>query len=258
MSTFRDYPTENYAAYEQQPTGTTSTVNVGKEERNLSTIGGLALLTFALMRPRSGGLLLAPIGANLLYRGLTGQSLLYRLLGTNRAVHNETAGISVPNRQGIRVEHSITINRPVEQLYRFWRDLSNLPQFMHHLESVTVESPTRSHWKVKGPAGMSIEWDAEIINDDENRVIGWRSLENPVVDHAGSVRFRPAPDNQGTQVDVNMEYLPLGGSLGAAIARLFGEAPERQIRDDLHRLKQQMEVGEIATTEGQPSGRSNS
>lgn len=255
MIEIEDRRTDSVTNQVSNQKGTTSSINVGRNERRFSVAGGAVLLVAALMRPKKLGLVLGPVAANLLYRGLMGHSLVYRLLGKNRAVHDTRAAISVPHEQGIRVRHSITIGRPVGEVYAFWRDFSNLPRFMRHLESIDVQGKTRSHWRVKGPAGSSIEWDAEIVNEEPDRVIGWRSLENPYVDHAGSVRFSTAPNAQGTEIDVEMEYAPLAGHLGAAVAALFGESPERQVWDDLHRLKQYLEVGEIATTEGQPSGR---
>jgi uncharacterized membrane protein len=233
----------------------TTSINLAKDERDVSTIIGIALLTLVLMRPKKFALLLAPTGVMFLYRGLKGRSMLYSLIGRNTAVHNGLTSVSVPHRQGFHVTRSITIDRPVEEVYAFWRDFTNLPRFMHYLESVTVQTPERSHWRVKGPAGVSIEWDAEIINDEANRVIGWRSLENPYVDHAGAVRFKPAPNGQGTEVKVQLEYAPLGGRAGTAVAGLFGKLPDRQLLNDLRQLKQYLEVVEVARIDGQPSGR---
>src|SRR5690606_3110338 len=223
---------------------TTSTINVPSTERTISTLGGLAMVVIGLVKRGRVGAILGLIGGNLVYRGLSGVSLVQKLLDKNRAVHNERAAISVPHQQGIRVEESITINRPVEDVYAFWRDFTNLPRFMQHLNSVDVLGESRSHWKVNGPANMTVEWDAEIINDEANRVIGWRTLQNPYVDHAGSVRFKSTPDNRATEVQVTMEYAPLSGAVGAAVARLFGSAPDQQIRSDLERLKQYLETGE--------------
>ncbi|MGH8057376.1 MAG: SRPBCC family protein, partial [Candidatus Entotheonellia bacterium] len=125
---------------------------------------------------------------------------------------------------------------------------------MQHLKAVTKLSDTRSHWVAKGPAGTSVEWDAEIINDQANEWIAWRSLPNADVDHAGSVHFRRAPGGRGTEVKVEMEYRPPAGRVGAAIASLFGTEPSQQMEQDLHHLKQWIEAGEIATTYGQPVG----
>jgi uncharacterized membrane protein len=250
----------DYMSYEQRldksrEEGQVETsVNIQPTERKLSTFGGAALLLAGLARRRRSGLGLAAMGVSMLMRGITGVSALYKLIGRNTAVHSEKAAISVPHQQGIRVVESITINRPVEEIYSFWRDFSNLPRVIPHLESVKVLSDTRSHWKVKGPAGMNVAWDAEIVNEEPNTVIGWRSMKNPYVDHAGSVRFNPAPANQSTEVQVEMEYLVVGGPAGAAIARLFGDAPQQQVSSALSKLKQHFEVGEVATSSGQSSG----
>ena len=148
------------------------------------------------------------------------------------------------------VHKTMTINRPVEDVYRFWRDLSNLPRCMQHLESVTPLGNGRSHWIAKGPAGMRVEWDAEIINEEENRVIGWRSLEHADVVSAGSVNFREC--DGGTELVVRLQYSPPAGRMGALIARLFGEEPSQQIQEDLHRVKQCLETGAGAEAGDQP------
>jgi uncharacterized membrane protein len=155
----------------------------------------------------------------------------------------------------IHVKGSITVNRPPADVYRFWRDLGNLPGFMRHLESVEVTGPGRSHWTARGPAGLAVEWDAETVEDIENRRIAWRSLEGAGVANAGSVQFVPAPGDRGTEVSVELSCRPPAGRLGAAIARLLGEAPEQQVLEDLRRLKRLVETGELPSTEGQPSGR---
>jgi uncharacterized membrane protein len=126
---------------------------------------------------------------------------------------------------------------------------------MKHLESVKVTGGDRSHWVAKGPAGTSVEWDAEVYNEKENELIAWRSLEGSQVDNAGSVHFESAAGGRGTIVRVVLKYDPPAGKLGAVVARLFGESPAQQIDEDLRRFKQLMETGETATTEGQPSGR---
>jgi len=149
----------------------------------------------------------------------------------------------------------VTINRPPEDLYRFWRNFENLPRFMRHLESVSETGAGRSHWVAKAPAGSTVEWDAEIYNEKEGEMIAWRTLEGADVASAGSVHFEEAPGGRGTLMRVVLKYDPPAGKLGAIIARLFGENPEQQIAEDLGRFKQLMETGEVATTEGQPSAR---
>jgi uncharacterized membrane protein len=156
---------------------------------------------------------------------------------------------------GIRLQHAITIDRPARELYDFWRDFTNLPQIMDHLESVEVLDGNRSHWKVKGPAGSTVEWDAEITEDRPGELIAWRSLEGADVDNVGSVRFVPAANDRGTVVRIDLAYDPPAGRVGATIAKLFGRGPGQEIRSDLRPFKQLMETGEITTTRGQPSGR---
>ncbi len=155
----------------------------------------------------------------------------------------------------IKVEKTITINKPPEDLYNFWRNLENLPTFTKNLKSIKVIDEKHSHWIANAPLGMSVKWDAEIILDRENYLIGWASSVNADIDNAGFVRFKPATGGHGTEVKVVMEYNILGGAITSAIAKLLGEEPENQIGEDLHRFKQFMETGEIATTEGQSSDR---
>lgn len=228
--------------------------NVGTAERWASIIGGGALTLYGLKRGELDGTLLALLGGALLYRGVTGHSYLYGALSIDTTGRSKRPLVSVPYNQGIRVEKAVTINRSPEELYRFWHNFENLPCFMHHLKAVTKLSDKQSHWVAKGPAGTSVEWDADIINDQENEWIAWRSLPNADVDHAGSVHFRRAPGGRGTEVKVEMEYRPPAGSVSAAVASIFGEEPSQQMEEDLHRLKQWMEAGEIATTYGQPGG----
>jgi len=166
--------------------------------------------------------------------------------------HREPAGgkrVSGP----VEVHQAITINRPAEELYRYWRDFRNLPRIMSHLESVQVEGNGRSHWKAKAPAGMTIEWDAEVTEDRPNERIAWRSVGGHM-DNDGSVRFVPAPGGRGTEVHVTMHYDPPGGALGRWAARLLGESPEQQVYDDLRHFKQVMETGEVVLSEGSFDG----
>ena len=163
------------------------------------------------------------------------------------AVARARPAVSVPHGQGTKVEKSVTVGRPPGDLYRFWRDFENLPHFMEHLESVKTLDGTRSHWKVKGPAGSAVEWDAEIINDQEDRLIAWRSLDNADVGNAGSVRFAPIDGGRATEVKVTLEYDPPAGALGVAFARLFGEEPAQQVEEDLRRFKEFVESRESLT-----------
>src|SRR3954447_16474280 len=135
-----------------------------------------------------------------------------------------------------------TINGSPEALYEAWRDVSRLPEFMDHLEAVTSTGDRRSHWVAKGPAGMTVEWDAEITEEEPGRRIAWRSVEGADVDNSGVVEFRPAPGDRGTEIHVTLEYSPPGGALGSVVAKLFGEEPAQQVSDGLRRFKQLMET----------------
>jgi len=151
--------------------------------------------------------------------------------------------------QGIHAKGTCIVNRPLEEVYNFWRNLQNLPRFMKHLESVEDLGDGRSHWVAKGPGGMKVEWDAKIVAEVPGEVITWRSLENSDVDNAGAVRFEQAAGGRGTIVKVNLEYNPIGGVVGATVAKIFGEEPSQQLDDDLRRFKQVLEVGEVVVSD---------
>ena len=152
-------------------------------------------------------------------------------------------------KQGIHAKASCIVNREPEEVYTFWRSFENFPRFMRHVESVQDRGDGRYHWVVKGPAGTTVEWDAMIVADDPGTVITWRSLEDADVDNAGAVRFERAPGGRGTIVKVNLEYNPVGGVLGATVAKLFGEEPSQQLDDDLRRFKQVLEIGEVVVSD---------
>ena len=149
----------------------------------------------------------------------------------------------------LRTKRSVTINRPVAEVYAFWRDFEKLPQFMRHLESVNVMGDGRSHWVAKAPAGRTVEWDAEITEERENELIAWRSLGGADIYNAGSVHFHPAPGNRGTEVRLELDYDPPMGKLGSKIAMLFREEPGQQAQDDLRHFKQVMETGDIVLSD---------
>ncbi len=172
-----------------------------------------------------------------------------------------------PAVRGIKVNETITIAKPPAQVYEFWRDFRNLPRFMDHLESVEVIDDTRSRWRARAPAGGSVAWDAEIVDDRPHERISWRSVEDADVQNAGSVSFRPAPGGRGTEIHVDFRYDPPAGKLGAAVATLFGEEPGHSVKSDLRRLKQVLETGDVVRSDAsihsgmhsaQPSGNAKS
>jgi uncharacterized membrane protein len=155
----------------------------------------------------------------------------------------------------VHFSKTISVNKPVEEVYRFWRDFEGFPRFMAHLEEVQVIDDLRSHWIASGPGGRTVEWDAEIIDDVPNERLAWRSMEDADIDNAGVVRFEKAPGGRGTIIRVETHYRPPAGAAGRIVAQLFGEEPQMQIDGDLRRFKQIVETGEITTTIGQPAGK---
>jgi len=205
--------------------------NVASAERIASGIAGAALAGYAISKKRdAGGAILALAGGYLLFRGISGHCVGYDALKIGTA--DSATGAVIPHGQGIKVEKVFTIDKPADELFDFWRNFENLPRFMAHLNSVTVQDDTHSHWIAKAPFGKTVEWDAEIINEEPGRMIAWKSTGEPDVPNAGSVWFKPVPGDRGTEVRISLEYNPPAGVLGASVAKLFGEEPSQQINDD--------------------------
>ena len=201
---------------------------------------GAVLLFVGASRRRSPlGVGLALTAAPLLYRGFTGH-----WPGVSNGDHDNTKNALSGNR-GVHVRESIRLEVPVADVYRFWRRLDNLPQFMKHLDRVTETSDGKSHWVTSGPAGLAFEWDAEIINEIENKLLAWRSLPGSDVVTAGSVSFDSVRGGQSTQVSVNLQYAPPAGKAGALVASLFGREPSQTVREDLRQFRQLLEAGEV-------------
>ncbi len=219
--------------------------NVGEFERYASAAAGVAMVVSGLARGKLGGWVLAALGGSLLYRGASGHCTMYQQLGID--THRSKPSTSVPAKRGVKVEKSLTINQPVEMLYAFWRDLSNLPTVMTHLQSVEQFDEKRSRWVAEAPLGQTVHWDAEIINERENEMIAWRSVGDNQGDTAGSVHFKPIGHERGTAVTVSLKYDPPAGKLGVGLAYLFGDNADKQIDEDLRRFKQMMEAGELPT-----------
>jgi uncharacterized membrane protein len=232
--------------------------NVGDPERVASVALGAALIVYGLRRRDRMGLAAALAGGAFMRRGATGHCPVYDALGVSTGDADSVLArdrsdltgraATVNARKAIKIEHSVIVLRPRAELYAFWRDFTNLPQFMEHLVAVRVDSPARSHWTVKVPGGKTVEWEAEIVNDVPDEIVAWKSVGDPDVANAGAVNFSDAPGDRGTVVKVTLDYEPPGGKFGAVLARLFGEDPDRQVREDLRRFKQLMETGEITTS----------
>jgi uncharacterized membrane protein len=238
---------------------TNTQTNVGKPERVASAVGGGALIAYGLKRGGATGVILSLLGGSLALRGVTGHCQLYDALDIDTSGEGNLR--SLKNRQtsswlsgNVEVNKSVTINKPVNELFQFWRNFENLPLFMQHLESVEAKDNLYSHWKAKAPLGYTVEWDAEITNEVENSLIEWKSLENADIPNSGRVEFRPTAD-RGTEVNVHLTYQAPAGRIGSLVAKIFGEEPSQQVAEDLRRFKRLMEAGMNLKVEGQPSGR---
>jgi uncharacterized membrane protein len=148
-----------------------------------------------------------------------------------------------------KVVKTIIVNRSPEEAYGFWHNLENLPKFMTYLESVGKTGDRRTHWRAKGPAGTTVEWDAETLVDEPNRAIAWRSVEGSKFENAGSVKFEKAPGNRGTLVRVEMDYAPSGGTVASTVGKILGTDIGQRINHDLRNFKQMLELGEVTQSD---------
>jgi uncharacterized membrane protein len=208
-------------------------------ERWVSVAAATAVMAYGFSRRSVQGVALAAVAAT---------PFAYRSLSGRWPFENGDTRAALSGRRGIHVRESARLERPVSDVYAFWRQLENLPRVFTHLEQVTELGNGRSHWVARGPADLGVEWDAEIINEVENKVIGWRSLPDSDIVTAGSVNFTPVRGGRATDIAVHLQYEPPAGRAGALLARIFGRAPSQTIREDLRRLKWVMEAGEIPRT----------
>lgn len=218
----------------------------GSERTALGVLGG-ALMVSGLGQSGVSRLVLLGLGGSLGYMAARGRNPLATALKVDQ------------NDQGeVQVREATTIAKPVDTIYGQWRDLPNLPRIMSHLERVEVLDGRRSRWTAKAPAPMNeVSWEAEITADEPGRRLAWCSLPGSGIENSGEVLFRPAPGDRGTEVIVRLTYRPPGGSFGAVAARLLGEEPAQQLRDDLMRFKREQELGYNPTINGQTSGRAD-
>lgn len=241
--------------------GASAHENVGSSERAVSSlIGGALIATGAALALKRGsygtGLGLAGVGAALIHRGATGHCSVYQAMEVNTA--DRSGATQSTTARMLHVEKAVSINKSPEELYSFWHNFENLGRIMPHLERVEDLGGGRSRWAAKAPPvpgfGSSVEWTAQITEDEPNRLIAWKSEPGSSVDTAGRVEFRPAPVDRGTEVHVSFDYHPPAGVVGAMVAKLFGQEPNQQVAQDLKRFKALMETGEMPSTEGQPRG----
>ena len=185
---------------------------------------GAGLATYGYFRGGLAGLLYTAIGGGLLARATT-----------NREIASLVRGDGVP------VTKTIRIAAPVDQVFAYWRNLENFPQWMTHVREVRYVGGDRYRWTVDGPAGAPVSWESELLNVVENREMTWRSVEGSQVEHTGRVRFEP--DGDGTRVHVQLRYSPPGGAIGHVVAKAFGTDPKSAMDEDLQRLKSLVETG---------------
>lgn len=193
-------------------------------QRALAGATGIGLAASGYTRGGFGGLVMSLLGGGLVVR----------------AMANEELG-SVVSGAPIAVDKTTRIEAPVDQVYAYWRNLENFPQWMEHVREVRYIGGDRFHWTVDGPAGASVEWDSELLDVHENQEMAWRSVAGSSVDNSGRVRFEP--EGEATRVHVHMHYAPPGGVLGHAVAKAFGVDPRSQMDDDLQRMKSLIEAG---------------
>ena len=235
-----DAATENGGLEE----GRSFRINVSVPERWVSAALGGALIAYGIRKRSWTGGLLALAGGNLLLRGALGRSLVYRAFGMDTSKAFGKLAKAAATGERFTVEKSITLSAPASEAFRFWRNFENLPRVMRHLKSVRAIDERRSHWVAAAPAGLDIEWDAEITDESQDRKIAWRSLENAEIENKGVVLFEPVQDGNATELRVYLEYAPPAGKAGKAFAKLFGKDPAKMVDEDLRRFKSLIESGE--------------
>jgi uncharacterized membrane protein len=223
--------------------------NVGEQERWVSLGGGVALALAGLRRGGLSGMVLGALGGMLMYRGASGHCSVYDRMGYDTSTGQRA---SLLTQRELHVSTSVIVDRPRDELYRFWRNFENLPRFMQHILEVTKHDDRRSHWVARSPLGMRVEWDSEVTEDVPNERIRWRATEDSEVQHHGEVRFREATGGRGTEIDVDMSYRPPGGALGATVGRFLNGLTRYEMQADVRRFKQLMEAGEIPTGQRAP------
>jgi uncharacterized membrane protein len=195
-------------------------------QRALAGAGGAALAMYGYIRGGLRGMVMCALGGTLVARATANQELGQALRG-----------------HGILVEKSIFVDAPVEQVFAYWRDLENLPHWMSHVREVRALGDGRYHWRVDGPAGVPVEWESEMLNVEDNREMTWHTVGDAQVGHVGRIRFEP--EKAGTRLQVQMRYMPPGGVVGHAVARVFGADPRTEMDEDLARMKAAIEAAKL-------------
>jgi uncharacterized membrane protein len=213
-------------------------VNWSPTARLLAGVAGSAMMGYCFKRRDAFGTALGTIGSGLLARGLTNLEMR-SLVGVGR------------DGRAVVVQKTITINAPVGQVFDFWNDYGNFPRFMSNVREVTPSGNGRSHWKVAGPAGVPVEWTAEVTESVRNQLLAWRTVPGSAVRSEGEVRFEPT--STGTRVHIRLCYYPPVGAVGHALAKLFGADPKSEMDADLVRMKRLIETGQAPRDAANPA-----
>ena len=224
--------------------------NVGQAERWLSAIAGGALATVGVRRGGVIGTLATVAGAALVARGAAGQDPVKRVFTSSPAERALAGEKGWPT--AATAGFGVTINKPRQELYDFWRDFTNLPKFMENVTAIEVHDHTHSTWHVKGPGGMTAKWDSVITQEEPGHKYQWDSPTGDVR-NAGWVTFKDAPGGRGTEVRLTIAYVPPMGQFGRIAAKVARREPAIQARMDLKRFKMLMETGEVSTAKLNPT-----
>lgn len=226
-----------------------SHINTGTGERAVSVIGGAALLYFGFQRLSIKNVLMAITGFALLRRGITGHCEVNEAIGRNTAAHEGSP---------VLVKRSITINKPREEVYAFWRKLENLPRFMKHITEVDQldDEGKRYHWQMEAPKlGKKVDWEAEIVDEIPNERILYRTYNGSDVGQAGEITFKDGPQGEGTEMQATIKYYPPQGAMGSAIAKMINALIENVVHEDMRRFKYLLETGQMPSGKGTSSGK---
>jgi uncharacterized membrane protein len=233
-----------HADNEFQPQAGSGVVNVGQGERIASAAIGAWLLSSglnSLVKHPVNSLVKLALGGVLLYRGASGHCPVYESMGKTKGVSNTDA---------VNIRTSMIVNKSKEEVYAFWRKLENLPLFMKHLASVTEIDSKHSHWEAVIPGNIGrIKWNAEIVKEEPNYMIGWQSIPNSTINNAGKVTFQDAAGGNGTELEVVISYHPPAGEIGSGLAKALNPVFEKLIRQDVMNFKEYIETKHKGSTE---------
>ncbi len=227
----------------------TTNVNIPLTERRISTVLGGLLLLGSLPRRSLGGIALA---SALLYRGVSGHSYLYQLLGAKSTSENGQRAIHEAD-EVLEVERSITIGKSANELSRLLHEPQTLPQIMGDFAEVSQVSKNRMLWVIRGPLEQRVEWETQVVEDRPSEVLRWKSLDGAVLPNENALRFRPAPDNRGTEVTLSLNFDLPGGPLGTSVAKGLKIVPRLAAEKALRHFKSLAETGEIPTLKHNPA-----